>query len=251
MKPCLVVPHFDHVEQFRMLLPKLVELRMPLIVVDDASPADARESLQRLLETFAPDAVLIQHYDNLGKGGAVASGLRAAREQGYSHAVQIDADGQHNCRDVPVLCASAKASPGSLICGEPVFDDISAVRYYARYITLYLLWLETLSAQIRDGLCGLRVYPLEPVVGILERSSMPARMAFDPEILVRAVWTGIPLVYVPVRVQYPPHGRSHFRYVRDNLEIAWMHTRLLAGMLIRAPRLIRPGDQSNKEPSVR
>jgi hypothetical protein len=148
------------------------------------------------------------------------------------------------------LCAAAKASPDSLICGEPVFDDISALRYYARYITLYLLWLETLSTRIRDGLCGLRLYPLRPVVALLDRSKLPERMAFDPEILVRAVWAGIPLVYVPVHVQYPANGKSHFRYVRDNFEIAWMHTRLLAGMLTRLPRLIGPDDGSRKGRSV-
>jgi len=247
MKTCLVVPHFDHVEQFRVLLPKLSELHIPLIVVDDASPMESAEALARSLETIVPGATLIRHSSNLGKGGAVMTGLLAAWERGYTHAVQIDADGQHDCRDVPLLCSAAEARPDSLVCGEPVFADISAVRYYSRYITLYLIWLETLSTKIRDGLCGLRVYPLETVVELLERSNPPKRMAFDPEILVRAAWAGIPLTFVPIHVQYPANGKSHFRYVRDNLEIAWMHTRLLFGMMIRIPRLIHPHHRSRKE----
>ena len=249
MKICVVVPHFDHVEQFRFLLPKLSELHIPLIVVDDASPMESAEALARSLETIVPDAILIRHASNLGKGGAVVTGLLAAWERGYTHAVQIDADGQHDCGEVPLLCSAAQASPGSLVCGEPVFADISALRYYARYITLYLIWLETLSTEIRDGLCGLRVYPLEPVVELLKRGQPPKRMAFDPEILVRAVWAGIPLKFVPIHVQYPENGRSHFRYVRDNLEIAWMHTRLLFGMLIRIPRLTDPYYRSRKGPA--
>ena len=64
-------------------------------------------------------------------------------------------------------------------------------------------------------------------------------MAFDPEILVRAVWEGIRLRFIPVQVQYPDGGKSHFLYVRDNIEISWMHTRLIAGMLLRLPILIR------------
>jgi glycosyltransferase involved in cell wall biosynthesis len=246
MRTCVVVPHFDHLEQFRVLLPKLSELGIPLIVVDDASPMKSVEALARSLEAIVPDAILIRHSGNLGKGGAVVTGLRAAWERGYTHAVQIDADGQHDCREVPLLCRAAKVSPGSLICGEPVFTDISPLRYYARYITLYLIWLETLSREIRDALCGLRVYPLKHVLDLLNCSKPPKRMAFDPEILVRAVWAGIPLKFVPIHVQYPTNGRSHFRYVRDNLEIAWMHTRLLFGMLIRIPRLIRPHDRSRK-----
>jgi hypothetical protein len=71
-------------------------------------------------------------------------------------------------------------------------------------------------------------------------------MAFDPEILVRAVWAGIPLKFVPIHVQYPENGRSHFHYVRDNLEIAWMHTRLLFGMLTRIPGLAHPRYRGRK-----
>jgi glycosyltransferase involved in cell wall biosynthesis len=246
MKACVVVPHFDHVEQFRVLLPKLLALHIPLIVVDDASPLESADALARSLEAIVPDAVLIRHSINLGKGGAVMTGLRAARERGYTHAVQIDADGQHDCRDVSLLCTAAQASPDSLICGEPAFADISALRYYARYLTLYLIWLETLSTEIRDALCGLRLYPLNPIADLLNRSKLPKRMAFDPEILVRAVWAGIPLKFVPIHVQYPENGRSHFHYVRDNLEIAWMHTRLLCGMLIRIPRLAHPHYRSRK-----
>lgn len=239
MKTCVIVPHFDHVEEFHDLLPKLVALGYHLIVVDDASPAAAFAALARLLDEDGHDITLIRHPENLGKGGAVASGLRAAHDAGFSHAVQIDADGQHDHRDVPVLCAAAAASPDSLICGEPAFGkDISTLRYYARYITLYLTWLETLSRTIRDPMCGLRVYPLRPVLALLGRSRLPTRMAFDPEILVRAVWGGIPLEFVKVHVRYPEGGRSHFRYLGDNLEIAWMHTRLLTGMLIRIPRLV-------------
>jgi len=249
MKTCLVVPHFDHIEQFRILLPKLSALHIPLIVVDDASPAASAEALALSLAAIAPDAILIRHSSNLGKGGAVVTGLRAAWERGYTHAVQIDADGQHDCHEVPLLCSVARTSPDSLVCGKPAFADISALRYYARYITLYLIWLETLSTVIRDGLCGLRVYPLGPVVDLLNRSKPPKRMAFDPEILVRAVWAGIPLKFVPIHVRYPENGRSHFRYVRDNLEIAWMHTRLLFGMLIRIPRLTDPHYRSRKGPA--
>lgn len=246
MRFCVIIPHFDHVEEFRALLPHLASLELHLIVVDDTSPAPAFAALARTLDAAGHDVTLIRHPRNLGKGGAVASGIRAAQEAGFTHGVQIDADGQHDHRDVPVLQAAAAASQDSLICGEPVFgDDISAFRYYARYITLYLTWLETRSRTIRDPMCGLRVYPLDLTVDLLDRSRLPTRMGFDSEILVRAVWAGIPLEFVKIRVRYPQGARSHFRYVRDNLEIAWMHTRLLCGMLRRIRSLpVSAGTQS-------
>lgn len=239
MKACAVVPHYDHVDQFSRMLPGLVAQGLPIIVVDDASPDEEFVRLRRLLAEVAPDAMLERRAENAGKGGAVMTGLKAARAAGYSHALQIDADGQHDVGDIPRFIEAGTAAPDSLICGQPVFDDsISALRYYGRFLTISLNWLETLSKDIKDGLCGFRLYPLDQVVPLIERSSPGTRMAFDPEILVRSVWTGIRLVYIPVEVRYPETGRSHFHYLRDNAEITWMHTRLIAGMLLRLPMLL-------------
>lgn len=239
MKACVVVPHYDHVDQFRLMLPGLVTHGLPIVVVDDASRADELARLKALLDEQAPGATLVERERNAGKGGAVMTGLKAALAAGYSHALQIDADGQHDVGDIPRFLEAGMAAPESLICGQPVFDDsISSLRYYGRYLTISLNWLETLSKEIRDGMCGFRLYPLADVVSIIDRSSPGSRMAFDPEILVRSVWSGIRLVYIPVEVRYPESGRSHFHYVRDNVEITWMHTRLIAGMLLRAPMLL-------------
>ena len=59
--------------------------------------------------------------------------------------------------------------------------------------------LHTLSGEIRDALCGFRLYPLEPTMELVKQSEPGKRMAFDPEILVRAVWAGIPLHFVDVK----------------------------------------------------
>ena len=240
MNICVVIPHFDHLEQFHRFLPDLVEQQMPLLVVDDASPKQTTDALAQLLKKHAPGAILVRHHTNLGKGGAVMSGLRAALDAGFTHALQIDADGQHGVSDIAAICTAATANPNSIICGQPVFEtDVPKLRHLARYITLWFSWLETLSTAIRDALCGFRLYPLAATVAILDCSNPGRRMAFDPEILVRAMWAGIPLQFVPVRVRYPKDGKSHFHYFRDNLEITWMHTRLIFGMLVRLPRLIR------------
>ncbi len=250
MLTCVVVPHFDHVQQFKELLPRLSAQGLPLVVVDDASPEESYAELQRLLDEHAEGSILVRHARNLGKGGAVMTGLRAALDAGYTHALQIDADGQHDVADMALFSETSQKHPNCIVCGQPVFDQsISKLLYYARYITLSLSWVESLSTELRDALCGFRVYPLEPVVKLFEKSNPGKRMAFDPEILVRAVWSGIGLKFIPVKVQYPEGGRSHFLYVRDNIEISWMHTRLIVGMLLRLPALIRR-NRSRQEGSV-
>jgi glycosyltransferase involved in cell wall biosynthesis len=237
---CIVIPHFDHIDQFRVLLPELVDQKLPLVVVDDASPDQVFDELAQMLDALAPESILIRHTDNIGKGGAVMTGLEAACEAGFTHAVQIDADGQHDVKSISQLISLSARHPNSIICGQPVFDEsVSKFRFYARYITLFFTWLETLSTEIQDALCGFRLYPVKQTIALLKDSNSARRMAFDPEILVRAIWVDMPLCYVRVKVRYPKDGKSHFRYFRDNMEIFWMHTRLIFGMLIRLPRLVR------------
>ena len=240
MTPCILIPHYDHADQFERILPRLRATGLPLVVVDDHSPEPAWRRLTELLAQMAPDAYVVRHAANRGKGGAVKTGLVTALDRGYSHAVQIDADGQHDLDAAGRLLETAAKQPDALICGLPQFDEsIPAGRYYARFLTLGLTWVESLGRQIQDAMCGFRVYPLHRIVPIVRHHRLGERMDFDPEILVRAVWNDIDLVYVPVRVAYPEEGRSHFLYVRDNLRITWMHVRLVAGMLPRAPMLLR------------
>lgn len=239
MNLCLVVPHYDHVAQFRRLLPSLLGTNLPVVIVDDASPADVLVELERLIEECGGEITLVRHEHNQGKGGAVTTGLATALEAGFTHALQIDADGQHDVAYTDELRALAAQHPDAIVCGEPVFDEsISKLRYYGRYLTHALVWVETLSTEIRDAMCGFRVYPTDPVVTLINRKPPGRRMAFDPELLVRASWAGIPIHYTPVKVRYPEDGASHFHYLRDNAIISWMHARLIFGMLLRLPSLL-------------
>lgn len=239
MRACILIPHYDHLDQFRVLLPQLTATELPLIVVDDASHGKVYESLESLLTHAAPGTRLVRHSRNRGKGGAVMTGLRTARQLGFTHAIQIDADGQHDVDSLPDLIREAKRHPAALVCGEPQFDrSISGFRKHARKITHVFCRIEAMSQDIVDAMCGFRCYPVEQVVDVINRSSLAERMGFDPEILVRASWAGIEIRYVPVRVTYPEDGKSHFHYLGDNLEISWTHTRLLFGGLIRSPKLL-------------
>lgn len=239
MKACIVVPHYDHFEQFKRYLPELAATGLPIIVVDDASPGNSVQSLAALLQQRYPEATLIQHDENQGKGAAVITALRAAQTAGFTHALQVDADGQHDSAAVPEFIEAGAGQPDALICGVPIFDDsVSRLRFHARYISLWFVRLESLSLKIRDAMCGFRLYPLAAITPIFDKVRFGRNMAFDCEVLVRAAWDDIPLRSIPVGVSYPDDGKSHFHYVRDNIDISWMHTRLLFGMLIRLPILL-------------
>jgi len=239
MLTCIVVPHYDHTDQFAALLPRLRPHNLPLIVVDDGSPESSFATLQQLLADYDGQATLIRHDINKGKGASVISGFQKAHRSGYTHALQVDADGQHDPCAIDEFLSASRDMPERVICGEPrYFEDVSKLRFYSRYITLWFCWLESLSTEIRDAMCGFRVYPLAATLEVIESGRIGARMTFDSEILVRAIWSGMRLHFVPVDVRYPEGGQSHFRYLRDNIQISWMHLRLITGMLLRLPRLL-------------
>jgi predicted LPLAT superfamily acyltransferase len=237
-RPCFVVPIYNHGATIAGVVAKLAIHGLQVFVVDDGSDAETQTALARMA-AGEPLVRLFRLPSNQGKGAAVARGFREARAQGHTHALQIDADGQHDTNDIPVFLEAARLHPGAMVCGAPIFDQsISKARLYGRYLTHVWVWIETLSFALRDSLCGFRLYPLAATLAVLDGIRLPARMQFDPEIAVRLMWAGVPVVNVPTRVTYPPGGISHFRLFRDNVAISWMHTRLFFGMLLRLPALL-------------
>ena len=236
--PCALIPIYNHGSTIARTVQALRAHGLPVLVVDDGSDEPTRGVLDALARD-TDDMRLLRLPRNQGKGRAIATGLLAAREAGYSHALQIYADGQHDTRDVPHFLALGRKHPQALVCGTPIYDaSVPRARLYGRYITHVCVWLETLSLVIRDSMCGYRLYPLQAACAEIERRPPPARMDFDTEIAVRLAWRGVPVANLPTRVTYPEGGLSHFRLFRDNLRISAMHTRLLLGMLPRAPRMV-------------
>lgn len=236
-RPVLLVPHYNHLEQFRRFLPDLQATDVPLLVVDDGSDPGPREALAELAEAHGFE--LLQRPENRGKGDALMAGFAYADRLGYSHALQVDADGQHDTADVPRFLDAARDRPDAMICGAPVFgEDAPWVRVWGRKLTDLVVFLETWSTGVKDSLCGFRVYPLAGTLSVIERRRPGARMDFDASMLVYARWQGMDLHFLHTRVIYPEAGRSHFRYLRDNLRMVALHVRLLLGMLLRAPLLL-------------
>jgi glycosyltransferase involved in cell wall biosynthesis len=231
-RACALLPTYDNpctlaqvVEQVRVYLPDV-------LVVDDGSAQPGREAAEAL--GHGRLARVHRRERNGGKGAAVKDGFRLAQELGFTHALQIDADGQHDPAAIPDLLQASRERPEALVLAYPVFDDSApGLRRRGRLISRFWTDIETGGRFIRDPLCGLRVYPIESAIRAGARGD---RMDFDTEIAVRMVWLGCPIVNLPVHVRYltPEQGGvSHFRMVHDNLLIGWAHTRLCTSALIR------------------
>ena len=236
--PCVLIPCYNHGAMMASVLARLQPFDLPCILVDDGSDAATRDVLDRLAAENTT-LTLVRLAENAGKGVAVLRGMQVAAAAGFTHAVQVDADGQHAIEDIPRLLALAQQHPDALISGQPVYDDsIPRSRLYGRWITHVWVWIETLSLQLKDSMCGFRVYPLAPTLRLAQRATLGQRMDFDTEVMVRLYWQGNNSYFVPTQVTYPQDGLSHFDAIKDNVRISLMHTRLFFGMLPRIPSLL-------------
>jgi glycosyltransferase involved in cell wall biosynthesis len=234
---CAIVPTFNHHRVLREVTDRLSDAGLPVFVVDDGSTHAARA----VIAALAPTGVqVLRHETNRGKGAAVATGVARAAACGFTHALQVDADGQHDLAALPRLIGAWRRHPEALIAGDPVFDGSApASRRIGRQVTRFWTAVETLSLDLPDTMCGMRIYPLAPVSALASRVRLGQRMEFDTEILVRLVWAGVPIVRVPVAVRYPADNLSNFELFSDNLRISLMHARLVLELPFHAAGLLR------------
>jgi glycosyltransferase involved in cell wall biosynthesis len=212
----------------------------PVWVVLDGSTDGSRERLAPLAAAD-PGLRVLELAVNSGKGAAVLHGIHAAAAAGFTHALTMDADGQHPAALIPEFMAASRAAPAAMILGVPVFDaSAPALRVRGRRVSNWWANLETLWTGIGDSLFGFRVYPIAPLARAMARTPFMRRFDFDPEAVVKLAWAGVPPVNRPAPVRYlrPEEGGvSHFKYVRDNALLSWMHARLMIGFIARLPVL--------------
>ena len=239
LRTLILIPVYNHERGLATMLDGLRASGLPCLLVDDGSEPGCAGALAEMARTQGDWLNLVTRAQNGGKGAALMTGFAEAARRGYTHVLQIDADGQHDTEDIPRFLAAAQANPEALILGQPRYDQsVPTGRLIGRYVTHVWVWINTLSLDIADTMCGFRVYPLPPVQSVLAQEKLGSRMDFDTEIVVRLHWRGVRVVNLPTPVRYPADGVSHFKLWLDNVMISRMHARLFFGMVWRAPRLL-------------
>lgn len=235
--PCAVIPTYDNGVAVARVVEAVSRHVEHIIVVDDGSAKATRDVVADLQRQGL--AIAVHRPRNGGKGAAVKTGLAEGHARGFSHALQVDGDGQHDLSCAPTFLAAAQAHPEAAILAWPTYGpEVPKSRLHARKITAFWVHIETGGRVIEDAMVGFRVYPLAATLACGARGN---RMDFDIEVAVRLAWAGVPIVNLPVPVRYLSEeegGTSHFQLVRDNLRISWLHTRLTTNSIFR--RLVGP-----------
>lgn len=230
-----IIPTYRHVERLGAIAARLREFGLPVLIVDDGNDMATAVKIASLHDPAAGIEVE-RRPENGGKGAAMKTGFRAALRRGWTHAIQVDADGQHDVETVPAMADLARRNPRAVICGVPVYDaSVPKARKFGRYLTHFWVWIETLSTEISDSMCGFRIYPVVAAVNVIDSEMIGDRMDYDTDILVHLNWRGLRVIETPISVTYPEGNISNFDLWRDNVRITAMHTRLAIQMPVRVP----------------
>lgn len=249
-RPCLIIPIYNHAEEFARVLPSLRALGVATLLLDDGSDENHWQTLQQTVhkESWIQ---LIRSPVNTGKGATVCRGLMEAAKQGFSHGLQVDSDGQHRIEDIPRFLRASQQNPQAVVTAIRIYENAPRNRVYGRKLTDFWVWVNTLSLHIQDSMCGFRSYPLQATLSQLNLAKVRRRMDFDTDILVKLYWQGVPIRQIETSVRYDEEIASHFDLWADNVRISLMHTHLFFGMLLRIPSLLKlRKNYSNKRLAV-
>ena len=242
-KVLVMVPVYNHSETLREVVEGVLELHPSVLVVDDGSQTLASALLEGL------SVELVRHDDNLGKGAAIRTAAVWGLERGYSHMVCLDADGQHDPKDLTKFFSAMIESPQAIIVGHRDFDQASipGSSRFGRQFSNFWLRLQT-GSQLKDSQSGFRAYPL---MLFQHLSFWTRRYNFEVEVLVRSAWAGLELRDVDISVYYPPGDErvSHFRGFMDNWRLTLLNTHLTMRSVVPWPHrkiLERSSADTNK-----
>lgn len=237
----VLIPSYNPGEKVTATVREARQFWNPVWVVVDGSTDGSAEKLLAMASDDDGLRVLVLPH-NQGKGAAVLHGLDEANKAGYSHVLTMDSDGQHPAERIPNFMETSIAQPEAMILGVPVFDaSAPSLRVKGRQVSNWWANLETLWAGIGDSLFGFRVYPVDALRKVMRKQPWMRHFDFDPEAVVRLCWRGVKPINVSAPVRYfsvEEGGVSHFNYLRDNVLLTWMHTRLFIGFVLRLPMLV-------------
>ena len=234
-----IIPVYRHGATLEAVIQNIAGFNYPVLVVDDGNDAENRAYIDAVAKKYS-FVTVVTRSKNGGKGHALMDGIKKAYELGITHILQLDSDGQHDAGKAERFFTLSKENPDAIICAYPEYDaDAPKSRVNGRKFANGWIHIVTLSHEIKDGMIGFRIYPVEPFVKMLKHTLyIDGRMGFDIEVLVKMFWRGVRIISEPVKVFYPENGISNYNYFTDSLRLTSVYSRLCIGLIFHAPILL-------------
>ena len=225
-----VIPVYNNKDTVRSVaMASREELPHVLVVDDGSTDADVPALF------LGTDIVVLRHPRNQGKGVALLTALNHVREQGGDFMITLDADGQHNPRDIGAFLPLLAEDPAAIIIGarRMTGPHVPASSKFGMRFSDFWMRLET-GVTITDSQSGFRAYPVAYLSQLTLRGHA---YDFEVEVLAKASWAGLAIKSVEVDVTYAPKWErvSHFRPFLDNLRMTHRHVMLVGRRLLPWP----------------
>jgi glycosyltransferase involved in cell wall biosynthesis len=185
---------------------------MPVLVIDDGSI----DKTARIAESSG--AKVLHQEPNQGKGAALRKGFEHAIGTGYQAVITLDADGQHDPKEIPTFIRAYQQNQADLIIGERDFSQIPTIRRLANSIgKLSFSW--AVGQPIGDNQSGYRLLSRRMMEAVL--GSQESGFEFEVEMIVVCIQKGYTLEWVPIRTIYSGEG-SHIQPLKHTIEFTRM-----------------------------
>jgi predicted LPLAT superfamily acyltransferase len=227
-RPLVVIPSKDNEATIARVAAGCRAHGVDVVVVDDGCVDGTAAAAGAV-----PGVVVLAHPHNMGKGAALNTAFHHAWSAGYTHAICLDADGQHDPDDVPAFVEACRRDPWAIHAGVRDMGTAPGRSQFGMKFSNWWTWVET-GHRLGDTQCGFRAYPLQPVLSL---GLGDGRYEWEVEVLVRSIWGGVAVRDLPCRVFYPPEEErvSSFRPWADNLRISLLNTRLVTLRVLWPP----------------
>ncbi|WP_258239231.1 glycosyltransferase family 2 protein [Arcobacter sp. CECT 8989] len=215
----IVVPTFNNPKTISNVIKDILNHNYKVIVVDDGSDIEVSSLIEK-----NEDVTVLRHEQNQGKGQAILTGAKKAKELGYEYFVSMDGDGQHLASEIAKLKACIN-SKNQIVMGARNFEIDNVPQKSKIGRAFHNFWIRLNSGyHINDSLTGFRLYP----VSILDLNIKTRRFNFEVEVLVKHYWKHKNITDTIIECYYPtPEERvSHFDNYNDTINITLLHLKL-------------------------
>ena len=221
-KACVLIPTYNNATKLAGVIEDVLAYTTQIVVVNDGSTDNTLEILKAY-----PQLKIISYTPNKGKGMALRTGIKETAALGYEYAIAMDSDGQHYAKDLVLFLEAIEQNPGALIVGARNMgvDNVPAKSNFGNKFSNFWYWVNT-GNTLPDTQSGYRLYPVQKLA---KKKYFTRKYEFEIEVIVRASWSGIPVIFIPVSVYYPPADEriTHFRPFKDFSRISVLNTVLV------------------------